>query len=282
MRQNYILAEPIYARRAQLIQRIPNFWATVVEEAPEDIDHRIQPCDTAVLGTLQNIQVTRFEISESAPHTGDPRSVKITFTFGENAWFTDKVLEKTFWHRRARNGWTGLVSEPVPICWKEGKDLTEGLLKDAVNIFVLERSLQKGHEPTRGDLPPNWREERSNVHQQFVQQLIARVEETPQDALSFFAWFGYRGGNVSAEESAEATAKEKQKRERRESGESRISRDGEDTEDEDEVEKNGFKYEIYPAGEDLAIAISEDMFPGAIKYFSEPLLSLQGNSIQHN
>lgn len=282
MRQNYILTKPIYAKRAQLIERIPNFWAIVVEEAPEDIDHRIQPCDTAVLSTLQSIEVSRFEISESAPHTGDPRSLKITFAFGENAWFTDRILVKSFWQRRARDGWTGLVSEPVQICWKKGKDLTEGLLNDVVQIFELEKGMKKIQEPAGSDLPSKWPEKRSNLHEQLVQKLIRKLEETPQDALSFFAWFGYRGRNMSAEESAEAIVKEKQKREQWNSQDGVLRNESRDGEKEDEVKENCFDYEIYPAGEDLAIAISEDMFPGAIKYFSEPLVFLQSGSVEHN
>ena len=38
------------------------------------------------------------------------------------------MLEKKVWHRRGSDGWTGLVSEPVPIRWNQGTHLTGGLL----------------------------------------------------------------------------------------------------------------------------------------------------------
>ena len=271
VRQNYLRTKSIYAKRAQLIQRIPNFWAIVIEEAPEEIDSRIQPCDTAALSALKSIEVTRFEISQSAPEAGDPRSVKIALTFGENAWFTDRTLEKTFWYRTARDGWTGLVSEPVQIHWKEGKDLTEGILDDAIEIFKFENGMKEIQGSIAGSQEgPSALNQQSKLHQQLVQKLSGKIEEMPQDALSFFTWFGYRGRNVSAEESAKAVLKGNQKRDRWNNGENTVPGDGDDmVDDDDEAEKKNLDYEIYPAGEDLAIGISEDLFPSAIKYFSE-------------
>lgn len=290
VRENYVLTQPIYAKRDRVIRRIPNFWAIVMEEAPEEIDRRIQPCDTSALSALQSIDVTRFEVSANAPHVGEPRSVKIGLEFGENAWFTDRRLEKTFWHRRAaRDGWTGLVSEPVRIRWKEGKDLTEGLLDDAVCIFELGKELKKKVEHQAGGHGPGGQHQGqlSTLHQQHVQNLVEKLQRMPQDAVSFFAWFGYRGREVSAEESAEAIQREEKDRQRWKNTDNAIVEDGHEAEDEkkeeglgdaaeeeeEEEEEGGGEgastYDIYPAGEDLAIAISEDLFPGAIKYFSE-------------
>lgn len=275
MRQNYILTEPIYVNRAQLIQRIPHFWAIVIEQAPPEIDHRIQPCDTGALGTLESIEVTRFEISEGRPQSGDPRSAKITFTFGENKWFTNRTLEKTFWFRQAQDEWRGLVSEPVKIDWKEGKDLTEGLLDDAIGIFELEQGAARAQRQRKNNSTPKEQDgpdipkEDSDLHEQRIQKLIKRLEETPQDALSFFAWFGYRGRNVSAEESAEALAKEKKKRKRWNNGDHIGSSNDSDVDGHVETEKVQPDHEIFPAGEDLAIAISDDLFPGAIRYYGK-------------
>ena len=113
-------------------------------------------------------------------------------------------------------------------------------------------------------------------------------------SISFFAWFGFRGRDVSAEESAEATKAEEERREKwknegvvveKPSGEKKEEEMEETKEDDDEEdgsddEEDGsddedddahpeLKREIFPAGEDLAVSLSEDLFPGAIKYFSE-------------
>lgn len=293
MRQNYILTRPIYAERAKLVQKIPHFWAIVAEEAPEEIDRRIQPCDTAALSFLQQIEVTRFEISSDAPETGEPRSVKIVFSFRENPLFEDQVLEKKFWYRRGKDGWTGLVSDPVKIHWKKGKDVTEGLLEKAVHLFEVANKLKEieGQVTNHSgkDQPMQERlDELSTLHRTLVDKLANNLKTIPQDAVSFFAWFGYRGREVSAEESAEAIRKETRERKHLKSGkqivpgDNVVAEDGDGNDVEsiaskaialDEEDGNEFDCEIFPAGEEMAVAISEDLYPGAIKYFSESLIS---------
>ncbi len=285
MRQNYILTWPVFAERAKLVQKMPHFWAIVAEEAPEEIDRFIQPCDTDVLSSLQTINVTRFEISLDDPGVGEPRSVKITFSFRENPWFEDRVLEKMFWYRCGRTGWTGLVSEPVRIHWKEGKDLTEGLLEDACCVYEIttaikrmEAQIRKGSGTEEG-MKDNLNERRAS-HRELVEKLDHKLKSTPQDALSFFAWFGYRGKNVSAEESAEVRKELARRRKHLKSENGTLSRENSMTDERevessgmapDEADETGLDHEIFPAGEELAVAISEDLYPGAIKYFSQLL-----------
>lgn len=284
MRQNYILTQPIYAERAKLVQKIPHFWAIVAEEAPEEIDRRIQPCDTAALNFLQEIEVTRFEISPNAPETGEPRSVKIVFHFRENPWFEDQVLEKRFWYRKGKDGWTGLVSDPVRIHWKEGKDITDGLLDEAVNLFEVATNLKEiegqiASQSGTDQAMQQQLDEVSTLHRSLVDKLANNLKIIPQDAVSFFAWFGYRGREISAEESVEATRKETRKRKHLENGKEIVAEDGDENDVEsivskaialDEGGENEIDHEIFPAGEEVAVAISEDLYPGAIKYFSEP------------
>lgn len=291
MRQNYILTQPIYAERAKLVQKIPHFWAIVAEEAPEEIDRRIQPCDTAALSFLQDIEVTRFEVSPDAPETGEPRSVKIIFSFRENPLFEDQILEKKFWYRRGKDGWTGLVSDPVRIHWKEGKDVTEGLLDEVVNLFEVAIKIkdiegQTANQSGKDQFMQERLDEMTTLHRTLVDKLANDLKNIPQDAVSFFAWFGYRGREISAEESLEAARKETQKRTDLKSGKEIIpgnkvateDGDGNDVESVaskaivlDEVDGNELDLEIFPAGEELAVAISEDLYPGAIKYFSKSL-----------
>lgn len=282
MRQNYILTRSIFADRAKLVEKIPHFWATVFEEAPEEIDRFIQPCDTDALNSLQTLHISRFDVSFDAPDVGEPRSVRLTFTFGENSWFEDRVLEKTFWYRLSRTGYTGLVSEPVRIRWKEGKDLTEGLLDESSRLFEIETDIKRlgKHPEQKHDSPEKLNRLKVSRHT-LVEKLEHRLKSTQQDAISFFAWFGYRGRNVSAEESAEVLQNEINKRKHKKVRNENGSADNVML-DEHEAESAASKvplvilhsseldHEIFPAGEELAVAISDDLYPGAVKYFSQP------------
>ncbi|PSS23190.1 hypothetical protein M430DRAFT_48778 [Amorphotheca resinae ATCC 22711] len=252
IRQQVSLTQPLYDRRDKTTSQIPNFWPLVLEQAPPDIDQYIQPSDSALLlSSLVNLSVSHFEISTPG---GDPRSVAIRFTFSANEYFEDTVLEKRFWYRRARDGWSGLVSEPVPIRWKKDRDLTGGLLD------LVCRAWEAG--PVAGGLSPEQR------------ALKKKIENTGMGGLSFFAWFGFIGRRVSAEESAEATRLEREARGERKADKALEStgeqEQAQDQEEEEEAEDDpGMSLEIFPDGDDLAIAITEDLWPGAIKYFTQ-------------
>lgn len=354
------LQAPLLKKRAALVARISDFWAVVLEQAPTEIDQYISPSDSAALASLTSLDVTRFEIAHATasdtPGKGDPRSVSFTFEFAENAFFTDKVLTKKFWYRRADDGWTGLVSEPVKIHWKDGKDLTGGMLDLAVRVWEREEARAQSSHGGAGLEPVDE-----------YGQLVKKVEQMNAGAVSFFAWFGYRGRAVSSEESARATKKEEERRAKvkkeefgvgdstdengakgkepaeaengeatKESSDEEQSKSDKASDDMDvsdggsEVERvsdkaseyghvsdeasedqdvsakesedegmsdgdiedeevsdgasedanvsvsdsgipaaPGMEREIFPAGENLAVSLSEDLFPGAIKYFSK-------------
>lgn len=150
LRRTYTATRPKFLERAAAIQSIPDFWSTVIDEAPAEIDHRIQPRDVSALNCLTGIDVERFEVQD-AEH-GEPRSVKLTFTFKPNEWFADEKIEKRFYWRMSKHGWSGLVSEPASIGWKH-RDLTEGLLDMAVKLWKKEQELDVspvGRVPDRG------------------------------------------------------------------------------------------------------------------------------------
>ena len=148
-----------------MTRQIPGFWPTVLasDDVPSPIESSIAPnYDLHALGSIAHIEIKRFEVDNDPEH-GDPRSFTLDFEFNNNIYFEDVVLEKSFWYRRSKDGWAGLVSEPVTPRWKEQ------------NINVEYRTL--------------------------VKDLKAAFEE----ARSFFSFFGYRGRNVTAEESSKAT-----------------------------------------------------------------------------
>lgn len=222
----------------------------MLEEAPPDIDRYIQPSDSEIFATcLQSIQVSRFELDADSEN-GDPRSLSIKFGFSENPWFDAGVLEKRFWWRRTADGWTGLVSEPVRVPWKKGKDPTKGLMDGALKLWDARKLA--GDMRRRDDLP------------EFDH--MAKITETWNgDNTSFFTWFAFVSSRrwVSAEESAAAVEAEKERRRRAGQG---LDTAAVQLPDDDQLEK---QVEAHEDGDTLATIIAEDLWPGAIKYFSE-------------
>ncbi|KAH7152446.1 nucleosome assembly protein [Dactylonectria estremocensis] len=239
LRQQDKLGKAIYAKRQEVIANIPHFWPLVFEQAPPEVDEYILPSDSVLLNSLVSLSVERFELPQ-----GDPRSVYIKFEFEENEYFEDKVIEKKFWWRRAHDGWAGLVSEPVKINWKKGKDLTEGMLDLVHKVWEEEKAGKSGETAAQ-------------------KELKKVIEDTGLGGVSFFAWFGFRGRKISVEEDKEASKKEQERREARKAGKETEQDATDEDDDEDEYEM-----EIFPTGDDLAVCITEDLWPGAINYFT--------------
>ncbi|KAM3532935.1 hypothetical protein MY4038_003750 [Beauveria bassiana] len=246
LRQQAKLTADLYVKRAKVIADIPNFWPLVLEQSPSEVDEYIQPTDSAVLlNSLVDLSVERFELASG----GDPRSIAIKFTFSDNEYFSDKTIEKKFWWRYARDGWAGLVSEPVRIHWKsKDKDLTQGMLDLVCQLRAAEQAA--GGKKLGDDAEPK-------------KALLAKMDDSGIDAISFFAWFGFCGRNVSAEESKEAAKEEQAKRQKRKNGEE-VPEDEDEDEDDDLDE---YETEIFPTADDVAVCIAEDVWPNAIKYF---------------
>ncbi|RDL36354.1 Uncharacterized protein BP5553_05706 [Venustampulla echinocandica] len=267
IRQQVALSAPLYVKRTATVSKIPNFWPLVLEQAPPDIDQYIQPSDSALLlSSLTSVSVSHFEIDPASPSksdAGDPRSVSIRFEFSPNDGFSDSVLEKKFWYRQSKDGWTGLVSEPVRIHWKSAdKDLTGGLLDMVCSAWEAE--LKSKANPSNGSTSGKTSKKLLPEHE----ALRKKIEGTGMGGLSFFAWFGFIGPRVGAEESAEAKKLDKERKGKKDSSppeEAQI----EEGDQEDEEEELYMELEIFPDGDDLAIAFSEDLWPGAIKYFTQ-------------
>ncbi|KAI1104273.1 hypothetical protein F4804DRAFT_307589 [Jackrogersella minutella] len=264
IRQQVALTKPLYEKRAQLIPKIAHFWSLVFEQAPPDMDQYIQPSDSSILLTsLTNLSVSHFEIEDGGK--GDPRSVAIKMEFSENEWFEDKVLEKKFWYRVSKDDIQGLVSEPVPIKWKSAeKDVTQGMLDLAVKIWE--------HDKKQGPTDST----KIKYEKYFTpdeKALREKIEATGLGGSSFFAWFGFRGLNVSAEESRLAIEKDQKRRaERAASGAPelvKVEEEDEEIEEDEDEDDDPLILEIFQEGEEVALAISEDIWPNAIKYFTQ-------------
>lgn len=95
-------------------------------------------------------------------------------------------------------------------------------------------------------------------------KLLKLMEETGMGGVSFFCWFGFRGRKVTPEESEEGRKLEEEKRKARKEG----KQSEDDDMDEDDDDEDEYEHEIFPTADDLAVFIAEDLWPGAIKYFS--------------
>jgi hypothetical protein len=267
VRQQYTLSKPLYEKREKLVAKVPNFWPLVIEQAPPDVDQYIQPSDSAVLlSSLTSVSVSHFEIENGGK--GDPRSIAIKMEFADNEYFENKVLEKKFWYRRSRDGYAGLVSEPVPIKWKAGKDLTQGLLDLVIKVWEQDKKLAQSNgtgQPKKKVQSKDWTADQKALRE--------KIDAFGLGGVSFFCWFGYRGEDVSAEESAIAV--EEDKKRRAEKAKSLTPEPNEeDDENEDDEEEDPLALDIFPDGDDLAVAFAEDLWPSAPKYFSEFYIKL--------
>ncbi|KAG9531243.1 nucleosome assembly protein family, partial [Aureobasidium melanogenum] len=252
--KQYVLSAPLYAKRQEVVSKIENFWPLVFEQSPPDVDRYITPNDANIFAKLKSLDVKRFEIpmgpEKIQGDAGDPRSIVIRFEFDENDYFTNSVLEKKFWYRRSKDGWSGLVSEPVKIDWK-GEDPTAGLTDAAFAVF--EERKKAGDMKKKGFA----------AHK----KLLGLIENNNVDNTSFFAWFGYVSATryVSAEESAQANKEYKERQDKRSQGEKVESPE---PEEEDMADMSGDD-EVHPEGDELAQLIAEDVWPNAIKYFTQ-------------
>ena len=246
------------------------------DHVPAAIESSIQSCDLQILSSLKAIDVTRFGVDDDPEH-GDPRNFKIVFEFDSGIFLEDKVLEKRFWYRRSKDGWAGLVSEPVRIKWKLNADPTLGLLDIAVDAY--EEQLKENGTISISQGIKNYRTEPSYDGAGAHSRLMNALEDTDAPSISFFAFFGYRGRNVTAEESAEAMMDQSPSRGngsgnvvsevKRSLSEGSLKSLIQNSTPLDSDDEDPLAHEIFPAGEEVANALCEDVFPSALRYFGQ-------------
>lgn len=269
--KQYLMTKDILAARQSTITKIPGFWAVVFDHASSELEAAITGNDLEVFAkALKGIEIGRPEIPASANATqvglenfGEPRSVTIRFHWSENDWFTDSVLEKSFFYRYGKDGSAGLVSDPIRVNWKQGKDLTEGLTDAAYTFWAAQK--QNPAQQLDGVLVGDVRKARDAESRKLPEYkaLSDKLENATNGAISFFNFFSYRGRWTSAAESVEAKAELLAKRQSALNGGS-LEEEDDDDEDEDFPEED---VETFPAGHEVAVSIAEDIFPSAIDYF---------------
>ncbi|KAF2852023.1 hypothetical protein T440DRAFT_516981 [Plenodomus tracheiphilus IPT5] len=254
IRKAEALHAPLYKKRAEYVAKIPHFWSLVLEQAPPEIDNFIQPTDSKVFAEcLDTLEVSRFELDDPK---GSPRSFSLKFGFKENEYFEDKVLEKKFWFRKTED-WAGLVSEPVKINWKKGKDLTAGLTDAAYELGEIRK--------TNGTDTSSAEARKKETETKEYKQLAEKIETVTDASVSFFCLFAFVSGFrwVSAEENEKTVKEDNERLEKIRRGEK-----VEDDDDDDEEDSLDYQeIEVFPGGDEVATIIAEDMWPNAIKYY---------------
>lgn len=250
MRRKEYALKPLYARRDKLLSQVPDFWPTVFGNGPEDVRQFVSPNDLQLLSSITSFSVERYQIKSETE--GEPRSLRFTFEFADNDIIEDKKLVKEFEYRAAEDGPGCMVSKPVAIKFKnKKKDLTCGLLNAAVELYQAEEVLKlKGGDDKEIDIVDRealWQHEK-------VREKLAQLDDDIEMETSIFTWFGFRGA-VNATDKGKPV------------GENGV--DSADDEDEDEDEFSELlEVEVFPAGEEVAIALAEELWPDAMDYFS--------------
>lgn len=271
--KQYLMSRDIFIARQKTIAKIPSFWAVTFDNAATELEAAVTADDLEVFSShLTSVEVTRPEIPASAKPSdvgldkfGEPRSLRFTFRFSDNEWFSNSELTKTFYFRYGKDGSAGLVSDPIKINWKSPeKDLTRGLSDAALAFWNAQKA-----DPSQkldGVLANDARHARDAAAKKSpeYQSLAKKLEDNVEGALSFFNFFSYRGRWISAAEHVEAKAELLAKRKAAQAGQETEEDDDEDDDDEDFTEE---AVETFPAGHEVAVTIAEDIFPNAIDYF---------------
>jgi len=97
VRRKEFSLKSLYAKRHSLLDRLPDFWPTVFGNGPEEVQQFLSSSDLPLISSLKSFAVERYQIESET--TGEPRSVRFTFEFAENEFFTNKTITKTYFYQ---------------------------------------------------------------------------------------------------------------------------------------------------------------------------------------
>lgn len=106
------LRRPYFSKRSDIIDKVPNFWATTLINHPQ-VSALLSEEDEECLQFLTKLDVEEFEDVKSG--------YKIIFHFSSNSFFENEVISKQF--QLSQTGET--KSSASDIKWKPTKDLTQ-------------------------------------------------------------------------------------------------------------------------------------------------------------
>lgn len=109
----------IHKKRGNLVRKIPSFWAQTVMNST--LVTFLDSEDADAFSYLEDLDIEYPQLEK-----GDPRPVRMSFTFGPNPYFSDKVLVKEFTIKpdapplQAEFDLTEVgQTTPTPIDWKD-------------------------------------------------------------------------------------------------------------------------------------------------------------------
>ncbi|TKW04784.1 hypothetical protein SEVIR_7G132000v4 [Setaria viridis] len=106
------IRRPVYARRNEVIQKIPDFWLTAFLSHPMLADLLTED-DTQIFKHLESVFVDSEDVKSGC---------SITLTFSSNPYFEDKKLTKTY--SMSDDG--TITVKATSIKWKAGMDIVNG------------------------------------------------------------------------------------------------------------------------------------------------------------
>ncbi|WVZ85954.1 hypothetical protein U9M48_032809 [Paspalum notatum var. saurae] len=111
------IRRPVYVRRNEVIQKIPDFWLKAFVSHPL-LGDLLTEDDQQILKHLESIFVDESDDIKSG--------CSFTLTFSSNPYFKDKKLTKTY----SVNDEGKIVVKATSINWKEGMDIVNGKARD--------------------------------------------------------------------------------------------------------------------------------------------------------
>lgn len=259
VRQSEYAKRELYATRSKHLQAIPSFWPTVLGAGPDEFQAILSENDGEILASIMNINIERYQIKSDTE--GEPRSLRFTFEF-DSELFEDKSITKDFEFIANDDiqGGGGYVSKPVNFKWtKAGKkkgvnkmlDLAEQLYQAEMALGSKDKTQWAIDHKSREGL---WQFEK-------LREAMEKEEEKAMDGedvdsgRSFLDWFGYRGAVGLVVPDATPTKAENGVQN--------------EEEDDEEIEDPTLDVEIFPAADDIAAALAEDLWPNVMDYFMQ-------------
>lgn len=187
------ITAPIYERRNPLTSRIPGFWPTVLEATP-DFDQHVTPQDVPAFAAITSLNIIR-------PNPDEPRDfiVEIGFDKERNDLFEDEILRKRFWWRTVEGKWSGLVSEPVEVRWKDNKDLSNGETKRVYEEWKAKKDEREGKGKGKEKVVVKGKGKGkavSNGEEEKKPSLEERLKGGQPSFFTWFAWMRMRRGMI--------------------------------------------------------------------------------------
>jgi len=152
--------EGLYAKRREVLKKIPNFWPTAIlhnkflELASE------HAADRDALTFVEDIWVVRNEV--------EPRAFKIEMHFAENPYFSNKVLVKDY----------SYVTPP---------NLDPSV--DEYGLTAAQRDFDEERDVKALATTIDWKSDGKNLVKLYPRKMDIEDENDVQDTGSFFNWF---------------------------------------------------------------------------------------------